>query len=485
VELADQHRLASDVTDLHLMATHLPYDVAPVPHARAVTVALEHRLVLLLPLFSAIDDRVVQLRRLDAWSDEDARLMTDIQLWLREETPDPARPEALRQRCEAVQQAAAYSTWAGMLASNLGMRLVELIDLRASIQILTEHIGTASARTSPAVRSILAERARRPLHHDHGLAFRSALAAVLAMLGCCWFWIMTAWPDGYVAAMIAGVICCFFATLDDPRPGQKGFLIWTLFSFPLTALYLFAILPQVSTFETLIIALSAALLPLGACMGVPAWYGKLMPLTVGFIGSLALNNAYAADFASFANSNLAELIGAGAAVIASGLVRVVGAEAAIMRMVRRSWRDLAALAEDNATSSIPRWTSLAVDRAGLLAPRVARLASDHDLSALDALRGVRRGVNILQLKAAASAVGAAENAALDRVFEQISGYYRGLVRSGPALPSSSLLRSIDDSLAALSVSPSVGVGRPAINSLVGLRRSFFPESFSTVATTYP
>jgi uncharacterized membrane protein YccC len=476
VELADRHRLAVDITDLHLVASHLPYDVDAAPHARAVTLAIEHRLVLLLPLLSAIDDRVTQIRRLDVLPPDLVPLMTDIQLWLRDTERESGRTDELKQRCDALQRAAGHSTWAGMLTSNLSVRLVELIGTFTSVRTLTDHLRSSPLRIDPEVRIVLAERAQRHLHQDYGLAFRSALSAILAISGCCVFWIMTAWPSGSVAAMIAGVICCFFATFDDPRPGQKGFLIWTLLSFPLAALYLFAILPQVTTFETLVIALAAALIPLGMCMAVPAWYGRLMPLTVGFIGALALNNTFAADFASFANSNLAELIGAGAALIASGLVRAVGAEAAILRMMRRSWRELAVLADGNRVPSTSRWVSLAVDRAGLVASRVARLTPSHDYSTFDSLRGVRRGINILQLRAAAKLAGAQESVALEPVLREIAAYYRRLIRNGPAMPPPSLLAAIDSSLVTISASTGHSGEHAALDSLVGLRRSLFPTA---------
>jgi len=55
------------------------------------------------------------------------------------------------------------------------------------------------------------------VEQGHGL-LHFALAAVITILLCCAFWILTAWPAGAAAPMMAGVLCCFFATQDDPAP---------------------------------------------------------------------------------------------------------------------------------------------------------------------------------------------------------------------------------------------------------------------------
>jgi uncharacterized membrane protein YccC len=51
---------------------------------------------------------------------------------------------------------------------------------------------------------------------------------MVAVLSCCAFWILTGWPTGAAAPMMAAVLCCFFSTQDNPVPFIKGFLAYTI-----------------------------------------------------------------------------------------------------------------------------------------------------------------------------------------------------------------------------------------------------------------
>lgn len=58
---AERRRFAADVTELHLKATHLPYDTAHFGLTRALLTTLLDHFVLLLPLVTAIEDRLALL----------------------------------------------------------------------------------------------------------------------------------------------------------------------------------------------------------------------------------------------------------------------------------------------------------------------------------------------------------------------------------------------------------------------------------------
>ena len=50
------------------------------------------------------------------------------------------------------------------------------------------------------------------------------------------------------AAMFAAVFCSFFATMDDPVPAINNFMRFTLWSAPVSALYVLVLLPLVHDF---------------------------------------------------------------------------------------------------------------------------------------------------------------------------------------------------------------------------------------------
>ena len=99
------------------------------------------------------------------------------------------------------------------------------------------------------------------LHHDHGLALLSGLAATLTILVVCAFWIGTGWAAGSGAAALAAAACCLFATLDDPAPALKSFLVSVVLAVLAVGIGLFGILPLVHDFEILAFVLAAFFVP--------------------------------------------------------------------------------------------------------------------------------------------------------------------------------------------------------------------------------
>jgi uncharacterized membrane protein YccC len=446
---AERRRLAADVTELHAMAIHVPFDTAARRPTQRVLTALQERLALLLPLVSAIEDRTRSLRALGPSDPALVALLADVRAWTAD--PQPGGDAALRTRAAALADAQAVDDWAGLLRLNLIERLAELVDAWEEAVLLARHVQDPDA---PSPARALARRTGRPLHLDHGLALVSAAATVVAILGCCAFWIMTAWPDGATAAMIAAVASCFFATMDDPVPAQRGFLAWTAYSLPIAAIYLFAILPQVSDFVTLVLVLSPVLLLLGAIMALPHWYGRIMPFMLGIAGGLALTNHYAADAAAFLNGSMAQLIGVAAAMIATRLLRSMGAATAIARLRRAGWHELARGATDAAS-----WPSRMLDRVGLIAARLGEVADEDRDAARAALRELRVGVNLSQL------------GDVPEVRDAVAAHFRARDPDA-APPAPELLARID---AAIDARRGEG-DRRVLAALTGLRRNFFPAA---------
>jgi uncharacterized membrane protein YccC len=475
---AERRRLANDTTDLHLLGTHLPYDTARVRPERRTLAALQDRLVLLLPMASAIEDRIITLRAAGALPSPLEALVTDVRAWV--EDPAAAAPEILRDRCERLSaEAAARHDWDGLLRTNLAGRLGELVLLLATVRQLARAIRFPDEKLPQGLRSTIRAARSRRFHLDYGLAFRSAFATVLAVVGCAAFWIFSGWPDGATATMIAAVMCCFFAAMDDPTVAQRGFLYGTAAAIPIVGLYLFAILPLISGFPLLALALAPLFLPLGVAVAFPSLAGAAMPLVVGIAGGLALNNNYGpSDFATFINSNFALCAGVLAAIFATRLVRVLDPAAAVLRVLRAGWRDLADAAEGRAIRSPTDWTSRMLDRVGLILPRLPRAAADLRLAGTDALRDLRVGLGVLQVREAARTTpSGAGRAAMERLVATLGRHFRRLGHGRSERPPVMLLDQIDLALALVLDEPADAPGRePTLHALVGLRRNLFPEA---------
>ena len=457
--------LAADVTELHLLATHVPYDTETLLPTRATLAALQDRLMLLVPLISAIDDRVQSLKASGALTSELTLLLDDTRAWVVD--PDRPDPEARRAAIANVIATVPPEGWTHLLAHNLLARLVELTDLLSLSHELSLSLRR-STPLSPHAQALVNSRLRQPLHIDLGMAALSVAATFVTIVGSCLFWIITAWPEGAIVPMIAAVMCCFFATVDDPTVQQRNFLTWTAVSLPLIALYQFAILPAVHGFVMLTLVLAPTLLVLGYLLAQPKWTGRVLPLVMGFATGLALTNTFTADFATFAASNFAQLAGVAAAIVTTRLFRVIGPQTAALRVLRACWRELAAMAGARATISVSEWTGLMLDRIQLLAPRLADASTRERLATSDALRDLRIGINVIVLKEARDLDDNAQ-ACVDRVLGDVAGHFADLEHHTHLMPQPKLIESIDRALA--HTKP-----LPALIALTGLRRNLFPDA---------
>src|SRR3546814_11806408 len=94
--------------------------------------------------------------------------------------------------------------------------------------------------------------------------------------------------------MMAAIFSCFCAAQDNPVPGIMQFLVYTIYSIPLSALYLLGIMPAIHSFEMLALSILPVALALGALIPRPAHTGKAMALLFGFLGTLALHDTHPA-----------------------------------------------------------------------------------------------------------------------------------------------------------------------------------------------
>ena len=460
-----------------MMAVHLPFDTSHLRWTANAIHALQERLAAMVPLLSSIEDRLQALRGLGVSDARWRAVLADITAWTgtkRDATPSTT-PAALRSAIDALTPAAErHADWRDLLQINLAARLRALVDVCVDAHALRRHIGEGTAGTLPQAAFDLPTVKPQALHLDRGMALVSAAAAVIATLAGCAFWILTGWPSGAAVPMMAAVMSCFFATQDDPVPFIKSFLVWTIYSVPLSAFYLLAVLPAVHSFEMLVLACAPAFLVLGVLIARPATFGKAMPCLFGIGGALALQDTNTADAASFINSTLAQLAGLALAVLVIGVFRSVGAGWTARRLLRAGWGELARIGDGRQSPSLSEFSARMVDRIALLTPRLALAGPQQDLQASDALVDLRIGLNMTQLLAVRSELGRSQ-AALWALFEHLSQHFAARPQVNPA-EDARLLNSLDNALRSVSAAQVSSARGDALASLAGIRRDLFPAA---------
>ncbi|HUN52742.1 MAG TPA: FUSC family protein [Candidatus Sulfotelmatobacter sp.] len=469
-------RLAADAVELRLLASHLAYDASKWEVATRWVREAQRRMVFMLPLLSSVGDRLTALKAAGGATPELEHLLADLRQWVRAGTPPP-RSEAQRLRTAIAQlevKTDPREGWNAMMRSSLLLRLHELVNVRQDLRDLRRHIETGGGplRTPLAIPSDRLEL----MHHDHSLALLSGLAAMLTILLVCGVWIATGWHAGSGSAALASAACCLFAAMDDPTPALKSFLVVAVLSILAVGIGLFAILPVVHDFETLVLALGAFFIPSGLLMAMPPTQALGTALSFVTATLLSLQGAYAADFVTYADGSIAALLGVGAAVVMTALIRSVGAEWSARRLLRTGWRDLASLPDQATPHERNLLAGLLLDRLGLLVPRLATVGAGNDLAAIDVLADLRVGINMIELQRHRDMMPPSVRQTVDTVLSGTARHFAAQVAVGRAEPPApALLGDIDHALE-VTVNTLGGHSRNPLLQLVGIRRALFADA---------
>ncbi|HTW25572.1 MAG TPA: FUSC family protein [Acetobacteraceae bacterium] len=478
---AARRSMAGAAVEIGLLASQLAYDASKFQTATLPVIVLRRRMMYLLPVIFAVSDRLALLRTRSAVTPALQDVMDRLRGWLAAGADGPVDPpDSLRADIDRAEPPiGAASDWDAIVRASLVARLCELADLTHDIRALRRQVEMGSPRLPPlAIPRAEAPAATR--YHDWGMTLLSAFAAVLAVLLVCGFWIVSGWQDGASAAIFAAVGCSFFATLDDPAPAILSFMHMIAVAAVLDAVYLFAVLPLVSTWEMLVLSMAPGLLILGTLIARPATFLTGLAIAVNAIGMLALTDTYNAQFANFVNTATASILGMAAAAVLTRIIRSVGAEWTARRLMRAGWRDIAHIAEHR---PIPRpvLAALMLDRLGDLVPRLAAADPNADRTVRRALHDLRVGLNLELLLDDTRTLAAPVQARVQEMVGAIGEHYR---RQAPAAPAAAICTRIDQAIAAVAAAAPQQIDR-LLMSLVGLRQTLFPDAPAYTANPAP
>lgn len=484
LEHAHRRKLAADVTELGIIATALPFDRRFALATRDTVTALQHRLAALLSIASAAANRLDQLRALNAVDADTATLVDAViaDLHASQEVGD-ALDAGLAARCRALAAERLHdSTWTSLLAASLFDRTADFIDTLHAARTLVRSFAASDAELARHLTPADATR-RFALARDHGLALLAGAATATAIVIYCAVWILLAWPNGSATAAFAALVTCSFAAQDDPAPMIGRYLVSTLVTFPLAALYLFVILPRVDGAGMLILTLAPALVWMGYIQADPARTARALPMFSCFIVAMGFLDRFQADFALFLNTGLAQVGGIATTLVVSKLFRSASTRWTAYRIVRQNWADLAQMADPRRPLDAATWTARAIDRLGQVATRMAFADPDDALHAVDGLSDLRIGRNIIQAREGLDRGDANTRPAIEAALAQVSNLYRARADARhPIAADATLMRALNRAIAAVARDPA-GRDDATLLALVGMRCNLFPHVQLVEGTT--
>lgn len=485
---ADRQRLASDITQLRLLSTHVPFDTSHLRWTAGAIGTMQDALAALTPALSAVEDRLQALAETEgALAPDVAALLAQASRWLQSETapatvPQADRDDALARLLAALRGLGAdpdvATPWGRALRIGLAVRLEELVRGWRHCEALRREIDGGLSGATPRRTSAIGNRV---LHKDTGLALLSSFAAVLAICLCGAFWIATAWSSGAAAAMMAAVFCSFFATMDDPVPAINNFMRFTLWSAPVSAVYVLVLLPLVHDFGMFALICAPTFLLLGAWCARASTAPSAMAMIFGVAGTLSMHDTTAnVDLPAFINATLAQVLGICAAALVTRLVRTVGADWSAQRIRRATWRELAAMAASpRGAGADESYAVRMVDRIALLAPRVVQADPVvRDDIVEGALRDLRSGLDIVALQRARPRLA---SIGIGAVMQGVARLFRRRAAGDANPPPQALLADLDVALDGALRDAGGSDTRAAVTALVGLRRTLFPRAPAALA----
>lgn len=457
-------QLAADTTKIEALAEHLPFEAATDPAVLPLARNLVPRMLMTLPMVSAVGDLMRELATLGGPSPEMASLLLRVEPVFAAHAPraDAAMLEGLDAYTGARSP---ITSWRSFVELTLALRLRDLVALFSDNDALAHALAANTQSLDKPLAFPIDADAARIRHDEHARALIAAATLSLALIFCCTFWILTSWQEGAAAAMMAAVAGSLFATQDDPVPSIRNFGAWSAIAVAISGVYVFFILPKVHSFETLALALAPALLLFGLLIAEPKTFvigialGILMPTT------MALQSAYEVDAKAFLNTGLAMVCGMAIAAVTTAVVRVIDVEWRAAQFVRANDRSLAEVANIRSRRNDAYLLGLLFDRLSTIAPIVQ--TADEDMP--DAMRQLRAGLNMVDARKARAKLPQRARRRLDAALLRLRRNYR---RHAPL--DGRALEALDRAIQTLRAGEAAE--RDALLALTGLRRCLFPQA---------
>jgi uncharacterized membrane protein YccC len=472
-------RLAAEAADIRMFTTHVSYDTSA--HSALVDRSreLQGLMITVLPIVSGLADVQAALSKSGYQMTAAVQsLIEDAAGWLRRAEPpsEDQRARLLSSLSDVETQASMSRDWQDLLLLDLTTQLRDLLQIWADCVSLRQEIASGAAQPRSVRSSRFSMTHTLPIHRDYGMALFSGFSAMLAIVLGTIFWIATGWSSGAGAPLIAGILICFFATMDNPTPIILKFMKFSLVAMILSFIFVFAVMPVLDGFVSLALALSFLFLPLGLLIAKPSTFLLGMALSANIPTMLTLQSRPVFDLASFLNTNIATVLGTVMAIGIAAVVRSVGAEWSARRLLRAGWVDVAGAARRSQGADLQVLLHKMMDRLSLLVPRLGAIPQDSPTLRADLLKDTRVGMNVIRLQQLKGLLRGDAREAVDAVLDAIGRHYHEKQRHTEIEPGPELFAALDKSMDIVCSPKNAPSSTAPRLVLVSLRHTLFPNA---------
>lgn len=453
--LIDRRQIISAVVSLDSMRVFASLDTPAIRAIDAVVRQFEGRLLSLLALLVSVYDRFAILQRTRPVLADDIRPLLEGVAAHIAGSANASTPAQSRQ--EAGQESLLASTIGARLPPPQALRtdpdsfLVRSILLRLR-DVLAMWQEAVFLRTHIEAGTHMPDNEGAPAFHpyrDVMFAVIGGAISTITVLAASAFWIFTAWPNGTVAVTFAGIMCAIMGGRDDPASAAIVFLKMLIVSTVFAGFYLFLVLPPLTTFPALVVALAPFLLVCGLFLAIPATIPYALPIVMNASALIGVSNAMTYDFAIFANNFAGYVVGIWIGAAALRLLRPLSTEWAVQRLTRGVMADLARMAEALVTEPRSAFESRMFDRINALLMRLDPMIAPQRLAMQGGLASLRVGFNILALRGYRPLLPQAAVLPVDRALRVLADHFSRAAQRKDARSPLAVLRAVRGRLLSL------------------------------------
>jgi len=187
-------------------------------------------------------------------------------------------------------------------------RIVDAVDARALAEAVVRLRAAAAAFDQGTAAD---DDAGRGFWSDPVAAALTGIRSALVVAVASAFWIVTAWPNGAIAVIVAATMCSLFGDLEQPVKISLALVATLLIAFIPVFGTVYGLLPMATDFVSMSVALAPLLLACGVIIArLPL---GLFPVAYFTVGS-NIDNVMNYDLSAFLNTSIAILMGMGFAL---------------------------------------------------------------------------------------------------------------------------------------------------------------------------
>ena len=327
--------ITRDIADIHVMAVYLSYEKSALQGMTKPLQEMLHQLSMLVTNLVAMAERIQQLDHIDvAYRPALEKVHVQIVEFLQGDQAILEQelnhlPEQFESSFQDVFDSALPQQH--VILASLKMDVRHFIQNIRAIKLIWQRIQQGDDSLPATV--IPMSTTYPNLHRDHGVAVRGGVSAFIVVIVATGFWIVSGWKAGFMMAEMAAICACILTSMDNPVPALKIFIRGSLYAAIIVFIYAYGIFPQVSAFWMLAIVLAPFCMYCLMLFLHPPLTGLALPLLMGVVMGLNLQNRYHLDQVTFFDASIGTVLGPIISVYVIHLVRAMSPDITAKRIL--------------------------------------------------------------------------------------------------------------------------------------------------------